>query len=196
MQFFFYKKGARSRDALKSILDGRYPKALQSDGYNVYLYLDDEVIDTVHLCCMAHARAKFFYAWQANREPDTEYILRIIQDLHDLEEHYGRLGLSPDEIKKMRNSDRTNELVIKLRSKIDSMKSAEHPPRSEMLEKSSDIGTTSGHSYSHTAMTDATPSTIRLPKGSCAPYRANARTPCSTAARRWQVSHLFVSVQV
>ena len=45
---YFYKKGARSRDALKSILDGRYPKALQSDGYNVYLYLDDALIDTDH----------------------------------------------------------------------------------------------------------------------------------------------------
>lgn len=132
---YFYKKGARSRDALKSILDGRYPKALQSDGYNVYLYLDDALIDTEHLCCMAHARAKFFYAWQANKEADAEYILRIISDLYELEEHYRKLKLSPDEIKMMRNGEQATELVIRLRSKIDSMKSAEHPPRSEMLDK-------------------------------------------------------------
>lgn len=132
---YFYKKGERSRDALKSILDGRYPKALQSDGYNVYLYLDDAVIDTEHLCCMAHARAKFFYAWQANKEADAGYILGIIQDLYQLEEHYQKLRLSPDEIKMMRNGTQVNELVIRLRSKIDSMKSAGHPPRSEMLDK-------------------------------------------------------------
>jgi|GEM_PF-436203 len=132
---YFYKKGARSRDALKSILDGRYPKALQSDGYNVYLYLDDALVDTEHLCCMAHARAKFFQAWQANKEADAGYILRIIQDLYALEGHYQKLGLCPDEIKAVRNGDRTNELVIRLRSKIDSMKSEGHPPRSELLEK-------------------------------------------------------------
>lgn len=132
---YFYKKGARSRDALKSILDGRYPKALQSDGYNVYLYLDDAVIDTEHLCCMAHARAKFFYAWQATREEDAEYILRIIQDLYKLEEHYQKLKLSPEEIKTMRNGAQVSELVIRLRSKIDSMKSSKHPPRSELLDK-------------------------------------------------------------
>ncbi len=132
---YFYKKGARSRDALKSILDGRYAKALQSDGYNVYLYLDDALVDTEHLCCMAHARAKFFQAWQANKEADAGYILRIIQDLYALEGHYQKLGLCPDEIKAVRNGDRTNELVIRLRSKIDSMKSEGHPPRSELLEK-------------------------------------------------------------
>lgn len=132
---YFYKKGARSRDALKSILDGRYPKALQSDGYNVYLYLDDALVDTEHLCCMAHARAKFFQAWQANKEADAGYILRIIQDLYALEGHYQKLGLCPDEIKAVRNGDRTNELVIRLRSKIDSMKSEGHPPRSELPEK-------------------------------------------------------------
>lgn len=132
---YFYKKGARSRDALKSILGGRYPKALQSDGYNVYLYLDDAVIDTEHLCCMAHARAKFFYAWQANKEADAGYILRIIQELYNLEEHYRKLGLSPDEIKKMRNCGRSMELIIMLRSKIESMKNSGHPPRSELLDK-------------------------------------------------------------
>ncbi len=31
----------------------------QSDGYNVYMYIDKELVDTEHLCCLAHARAKF-----------------------------------------------------------------------------------------------------------------------------------------
>ena len=84
---------------------------------------------------MAHARAKFFYARQANKEAGAEYILRIISDLYELEEHYQKLKLSPDEIKMMRNGEHATELVIRLRSKVDSMKSAEHPPRSEMLDK-------------------------------------------------------------
>ena len=51
--------------------------ALQSDGYrsslsrllpsgrkNVYMYIDNELDDVDHLCCMAHARAKFKYAYE------------------------------------------------------------------------------------------------------------------------------------
>ena len=38
-------------------------KSLQSDGYNVYMYLDNELMDIEHLCCLAHARAKFKYAY-------------------------------------------------------------------------------------------------------------------------------------
>ena len=38
-------------------------KSLQSDGYNVYMYLDNELMDIEHLCCLAHARAKFMYAY-------------------------------------------------------------------------------------------------------------------------------------
>ena len=39
-------------------------KSLQSNGYNVYMYLDDELVDAGHLCCLAHARAKFKYAYE------------------------------------------------------------------------------------------------------------------------------------
>lgn len=37
-------------------------KFLQSDGYNVYMYLDEHMVDIEHLCCMPHACAKFKYA--------------------------------------------------------------------------------------------------------------------------------------
>ena len=135
---YFYKEGARSREALKSILEDREPQALQSDGYNVYLYLDDELVNTEHLCCMAHARAKFFYAWQANKEPEAEYILHIVQDLYKLETHYEKLRLTPDEIRKMRQGERTTDLMIQIRSVLDSLKSPGHPPVSEMLMKAVD----------------------------------------------------------
>ena len=36
-------------------------QVLQSDGYNVYMYLDNELIE--HFCCLAHARDKFKYAY-------------------------------------------------------------------------------------------------------------------------------------
>lgn len=131
---YCYKKGARSREALSDILDGKMPYAMQTDGYNVYLYLDDELIDCEHLCCMAHARAKFVKAWMACKEYDAKYIIDLIAKLYELEDHYNKLGLEPGEIKKRRNSVVTNEIVIKLRSKIVAMKAEGHPPRSELLD--------------------------------------------------------------
>ena len=56
---YCYEDGSRGRKVLKGILKDRQVKALQSDGYNVYMYIDKELVDTEHLCCLAHARAKF-----------------------------------------------------------------------------------------------------------------------------------------
>ena len=132
---YCYQKGARSRDALKDILQDRLPMAMQTDGYNVYMYLDDKLIDTEHICCLAHARAKFFKAWVINQDPDAKYILDLIWELYELERHYQKLELSPEEIKERRNNEETSEIIIKLRSKIDALKSDGHPPRGELMDK-------------------------------------------------------------
>ena len=57
------KHGGRNRNVLKEFLGDAKIKSLQSDGYNVYMYLDNELMDIEHLCCLAHARAKFKYAY-------------------------------------------------------------------------------------------------------------------------------------
>ena len=135
---YCYRKGARSRDALKDILQDRLPLAIQTDGYNVYLYLDDELVDTEHICCMAHARAKIFKAWITDKEQDAKYLLDLIGELYGLERHYQKLKLSPEEIKLRRNDLQTSEIIIKLRSKIDAIRSGDHPPVSGLLGKAVD----------------------------------------------------------
>lgn len=42
---YCYEDGSKGRDALKHILGDSQVKALQSDGYNVYMYLDDHMVD-------------------------------------------------------------------------------------------------------------------------------------------------------
>lgn len=132
---YCYREGARSRDALKDILQDRLPMAMQTDGYNVYMYLDNELIDTEHICCLAHSRAKLFKAWITDHDPDAKYMLDLIWELYDLERHYEKLRLSPEEIKQRRNDEKTTEIIIKLRSKIDALKSDSHPPRGELMDK-------------------------------------------------------------
>lgn len=130
-----YRKGARSREALVDLLDGRMPKAIQSDGYNVYLYFDGELINAEHLCCMAHARAKFYTAWDTLKDMDAKYILDLIRKLYFLEAQYKKLRLPPEEIRKRRNNLETQEIIIAIRSKIDQLKSGGQPQMSGLLEK-------------------------------------------------------------
>ncbi|MCI6460439.1 MAG: IS66 family transposase [Prevotella sp.] len=43
---------------LKEFLGDAKIKSLQSDGYNVYMYLDEEMVDVEHICCLAHVHNK------------------------------------------------------------------------------------------------------------------------------------------
>lgn len=62
MPSIYYKNGFQERKVLKAIWEDRELRTLQTDGYNVYLYFDDEMLDTDHGCCMSYVRAKFKYA--------------------------------------------------------------------------------------------------------------------------------------
>lgn len=87
---YCYEDGSRDRDALRHILGESQLKALQPDGYNVYMYLDDKLIDTEYLCCLAHVRAKFKYASEQGRDKDADFFLDVFGELHRLEAEYGK----------------------------------------------------------------------------------------------------------
>ncbi len=107
----------------------------QSDGYNVYMYLDNHMVDIEHLCCMAHARAKFKYALEQGGDKDAAFILELIGELYRLEREYEEGRLSPEQIRLCRNNLKTKEIIIKLRSKLDVLLSESHPPRGELMDK-------------------------------------------------------------
>ena len=115
---YCYEDGSRGRDALREILGDSELKSLQTDGYNVYMYLDNELIDIDHICCMAHARAKFKYASDAG-DRDADYVLGCIGELYALEDIYRKTGLDAEAVRRARNSTRTLEIIGRLRSKMD-----------------------------------------------------------------------------
>ena len=79
---YCYEDGSRGRKVLRKILEDREVKALQSDGYNVYMYIDKELVDTEHLCCLAHSRAKFVYAYEQGGDLDAKYIIDCFGELY------------------------------------------------------------------------------------------------------------------
>ena len=95
---YFYDDGSRGRQVLRDFLDKNEIDALQSDGFNVYMYLDKELVDVDHLCCLAHARAKFKYALEQGKDEEAEYFIRNIGRLYDLEEQYRLRHLTPEQI--------------------------------------------------------------------------------------------------
>ena len=132
---YCYEEGSRSRDALKNILGDRQIKALQSDGYNVYMYLEDRLYDTEHLCCLAHARAKFVYAYEQGGDLNAKRMLEYIGWLYGQEDSYRQSGLTAEEITRQRNSLRTKDVIGRMRSFLNVLTSEGHPPRGDLMEK-------------------------------------------------------------
>lgn len=132
---YVYEEGSRGRDALKTILGDHKIKALQSDGYNVYMYLDDKLVDIEHLCCMAHSRAKFVYAAEQGNDPVAQQFVDIIGELYQLEREYENGLLTSEQILLARKSLKTQEIIGRLRSLLDVHTRDDHPPRGELMEK-------------------------------------------------------------
>ena len=87
---------------LKDFLGDAKIRSLQSDGYNVYMYLDGELMDVEHLCCLAHARAEFKYAYDQGCEA-ARFFLEQIGLLYKREEQYRTDGDTASDIKLKRN---------------------------------------------------------------------------------------------
>ena len=131
---YHYDDGSRGRKVLKRLVGDHNIKALQSDGYNVYLYIDKELVDIDHLCCMAHARAKFKYAADQG-DPDAPFFLDLIGELYALEQTYRDLQLEPDDIRDARKNGRTAQILGDIYSRLQHLRKEGHPPRGELMDK-------------------------------------------------------------
>lgn len=90
---FTYQKG-RSGECFKNHIKG-FKGKLQSDGYNVYeLYENDP--DITLFSCWAHARRYFEQALSSDQQR-SEYVLKKIQTLYDIERHAKDNNLSYEE---------------------------------------------------------------------------------------------------
>lgn len=128
------KHGGRNRNVLKEFLGDAKIKSLQSDGYNVYMYLDNELMDIEHLCCLAHARAKFKYAYDQG-SLQARIFLELIAKLYGMEEAYRREKLTADEIYSRRNGKETTEIIGKLRTELYDLLANPDESRSELMSK-------------------------------------------------------------
>ena len=104
--------GGRRRAVLKEFLGDAKIQSLQSDGYNVYMYLDDEMVDIEHICCLAHVHNKLQEAKKLGYKI-VDFLLAQIRKLYNREKLYAGNPdyYTPERIKAARNDDYTNGIV-------------------------------------------------------------------------------------
>jgi hypothetical protein len=139
---FFYDNGSRSRASLQAFLGNAKIDALQSDGFNVYMYLDDEVLDTDHLCCMAHARAKFYYALTQGKDARANKMLDYIGQLYGLEDYYKRQHLKPEQIKEERQKEKTLKIKEAMKVELQKLREGFYGQTVGLMEKAINYMTT------------------------------------------------------
>jgi len=132
---YFYDDGSRGRQVLRDFLGKTEIDALQSDGFNVYMYLDKELVDVDHLCCLAHARAKFKYAQEQGKDADAEYFISNIGRLYDLEEQYRLRHLTPQQILQERQGEQTAKIIQKMRQRLDKLMADTSGMRGDLMHK-------------------------------------------------------------
>ena len=111
------KGGGRNRAVLKDFLGDAKLKSLQSDGYICYMYLDDDLIDIEHLCCLAHVRAKLERAERMGCK-EASLLMCFIRKLYKREDLYVDEGYDADKIKEMRNDEYTRGIVDQLQDEM------------------------------------------------------------------------------
>ena len=80
-------ENTHNHNKLKDFLGDAQIKSLQNDGYNIYMYLDNELMEVEYLCCLAHARNKFKDAYNQGCEK-AHFFLEQIAKLYTREDDY------------------------------------------------------------------------------------------------------------
>ena len=102
---------------------------------NVYMYLDKEVVDVDHLCCLTHARAKFKYAQEQGKDADAEYFITNNGRLYDLEEQYRLRHLTPQQIQQERQGEQTSQIIQKMQQRLDKLLADTSGMRGNLMNK-------------------------------------------------------------
>lgn len=116
--YFFYDNGSRGQDVIKNFIGSSNINSIQTDSYCGYSFFDREDNDITHLYCLAHARAKFFYAYERGKDHRAKDFLDWFGWLYGREETYRKQNISPAEIKKRRNDSETTECIVKIYSRM------------------------------------------------------------------------------
>lgn len=121
---FFYEKGSRGRDVLTGFLGDAELKSIMFDGYNAYVFIGDELksaqFKDYPSGCLSHSNNKFVKAANHGNEPGAALFASDMGELFANNHHYNEAVLTPEQRLLERQSLATKEIVIRIRSRLDS----------------------------------------------------------------------------
>ncbi len=100
--YFDYQAGRGEKYTIDILKD--FSGVLQTDGWKVYESVAAKQKNITHICCLAHARRKFFEAKENNKEL-AEFALTKFNALYEIERRCKEEKLSFEEITKVRQQD-------------------------------------------------------------------------------------------
>ena len=100
--YFDYQPGRGQKHTIGILKD--FHGILQTDGWHVYEGVAAKQKDITQICCLAHARRKFFEAKDYNKEL-AEYALTKFHDIYEIERRCKEQHLSYDQIAEVRQRE-------------------------------------------------------------------------------------------
>lgn len=119
---YFYDNGSRGRSVIKDFLGDAEIKALMTDGYTAYNFIDGQLENfagTDHLADLAHIRSNFVDVENAGTGETVATEMREwLDELLDLDREWRIKGLSVEEIGVLKKSPHTKSIIAKLHSRL------------------------------------------------------------------------------
>ena len=131
---FFYDEGSRGRKVLTDFMGEAEVRAIMTDGYTAYNFLDGK-LGVDHLICMAHAYVKFKKAHNLGKDASSIRFIELIERLYELERSYKARGYTERQIYKARQSAETSDIERRLRALLAEELKKENPKRSYYMEQ-------------------------------------------------------------
>ena len=131
---FFYDEGSRGRKVLTDFMGEAEVRAIMTDGYTTYNFLDGR-LGVDHLICMAHAHVKFKKAHSLGKDTSAIRFIELIERLYELERSYKAGGYTARQIYDARQSAETSDIERRLRALLTEELRKENPKRSYYMEQ-------------------------------------------------------------
>ena len=131
---FFYDEGSRGRKVLTDFMGEAEVRAIMTDGYTAYNFLDGK-LGVDHLICMAHAYVKFKKAHNLGKDASAIRFIELMERLYELERSYKARGYTERQIYKARQSAETSDIERRLRALLAEELKKENPKRSYYMEQ-------------------------------------------------------------
>ena len=129
---FFHDEGSRGRKVLTDFMGEAEVRAIMTDGYTAYNFLDGR-LGVDHLICMAHV--KFKKAHSLGKDASAIRFIELIERLYGLERIYKAGGYTARQIYDALQSAETSDIERRLRVLLAEELRKENPKRSYYMEQ-------------------------------------------------------------